>query len=187
MQIHIHCFTDSPAFAQRLLDWFPNLYIGITGVITYATNRDTSAVIRNMVSSPSPSPGNPDANLRILLETDAPYMIPSNLYASITSLADVPGLKKGAKLPVCHSAMLPWTAEFVAGVANEAELALTSETRASISSEAQGVVENGGADALVANEAKAEREGEGEEKAVTWTADRVMRIARQNAQFIYGV
>ncbi|KAF7330623.1 hypothetical protein MSAN_02456200 [Mycena sanguinolenta] len=29
--IHIHCFTDSPAFAQRLLDWFPILYIGITG------------------------------------------------------------------------------------------------------------------------------------------------------------
>lgn len=31
LQIHIHCFTDSPEFAQRLLNWFPNLYIGITG------------------------------------------------------------------------------------------------------------------------------------------------------------
>jgi TatD DNase family protein len=31
MQIHVHCFTDSPQFAQRLLDHFPNLYIGITG------------------------------------------------------------------------------------------------------------------------------------------------------------
>ena len=30
-QIHVHCFTDSPDFAQRLLDHFPNLYIGITG------------------------------------------------------------------------------------------------------------------------------------------------------------
>ncbi|KAF7330627.1 hypothetical protein MSAN_02456600 [Mycena sanguinolenta] len=30
-KIHIHCFTDSPAFAQRQLDWFQNLYIGITG------------------------------------------------------------------------------------------------------------------------------------------------------------
>lgn len=30
-QIHIHCFTDSPEYAQRLLDHFPNLYIGITG------------------------------------------------------------------------------------------------------------------------------------------------------------
>src|SRR6266404_795256 len=30
-QIHIHCFTDAPEFGQRLLDHFPNLYIGITG------------------------------------------------------------------------------------------------------------------------------------------------------------
>lgn len=30
-QIHIHCFTDSPGFASRLLDHFSNLYIGITG------------------------------------------------------------------------------------------------------------------------------------------------------------
>jgi hypothetical protein len=30
-QIHIHCFTDSPEFARRLLDHFPNLFIGITG------------------------------------------------------------------------------------------------------------------------------------------------------------
>jgi TatD DNase family protein len=32
VQIHIHCFTDSPDFAQRLLDHFPNLCIGITGL-----------------------------------------------------------------------------------------------------------------------------------------------------------
>jgi TatD DNase family protein len=31
VQIHVHCFTDSPGFAQRLLDHFPNLHIGITG------------------------------------------------------------------------------------------------------------------------------------------------------------
>jgi Tat protein secretion system quality control protein TatD with DNase activity len=30
-KIHIHCFTDSPEFAQRLLKYFCNLYIGITG------------------------------------------------------------------------------------------------------------------------------------------------------------
>ncbi|KAG5653457.1 hypothetical protein H0H81_000226 [Sphagnurus paluster] len=104
-KIHIHCFTDSPAFAQRLLDHFPNLYIGITGVITYSTNKDTSTVIREMVAR------NPGAPLRILLETDAPYMVPSNLYDSLQEM-------KG-KLPVCHSAMVPWTAAFVANVAGE--------------------------------------------------------------------
>ncbi|KAF7377480.1 hypothetical protein MSAN_00170000 [Mycena sanguinolenta] len=53
-KIHIHCFTGSPAFAQRLLDWFPNLYIGITGVIIYTS----STAVRNMflsLSSPSTS------------------------------------------------------------------------------------------------------------------------------------
>jgi TatD DNase family protein len=34
-QIHIHCFTDSPEFGQRLLDHFPNLYIGITGMLSF--------------------------------------------------------------------------------------------------------------------------------------------------------
>lgn len=36
-QIHIHCFTDSPEFGQRLLDHFPNLYIGITGMLSSPT------------------------------------------------------------------------------------------------------------------------------------------------------
>jgi len=38
-------------------------------------------------------------------------MIPGNIYSSISSI-------KG-KLPLCHSAMIPWTAEFVAGVAGQ--------------------------------------------------------------------
>ena len=41
-RIHIHCFTDDPAFGRRLLDHFPNLYIGVTGVITFASNLDTA-------------------------------------------------------------------------------------------------------------------------------------------------
>ncbi|KZT40964.1 Metallo-dependent hydrolase [Sistotremastrum suecicum HHB10207 ss-3] len=105
-KIHVHCFTDSPELATSLLDHFPNLYIGITGVITYATNFNTSAVIRHLAADPSKP-------LRILLETDAPYMTPSNLYPSLSS--EVKG-----RLPFCHTAMIPWTAEFVAGVAGDA-------------------------------------------------------------------
>ncbi|KAM5531077.1 hypothetical protein V8D89_015242 [Ganoderma adspersum] len=104
--IHIHCYTDSPEWAARMLDHFPNLYIGITGVITYSTNLNTSEVIRRMAAS-----SNPETPLRILLETDAPFMTPSNIYSS---LKDVKG-----RLPISHSAMIPWTAEFVANVANE--------------------------------------------------------------------
>ncbi|TFK35705.1 hypothetical protein BDQ12DRAFT_687821 [Crucibulum laeve] len=106
-KVHIHCFTDKPEFAQRLLGHFPNLCIGITGVITYATNTDTSTVIRSMSSA------NPETPLRILLETDAPYMVPSNLYDAI------PALKGKGKLPICHTGMVPWTSEFVANIAGE--------------------------------------------------------------------
>jgi len=168
-RIHIHCFTDSPEFAKRLLDYFPNLYIGITGVITFATNQNTSAVISEMTGSiarepsvptdsPSIIPVDPavqsqvqpegqlvpgtlaaasssdDSCLRILLETDAPYMVPANLYQSL------PSLNNRQKLPLSHTAMIPWTAEFVANIA-----------------------------------------GDG------WTADRVMIVARENARRVYGV
>ena len=85
-------------------------------MISYSTNKDTSTVVSelavrsvsSLTSVDGPSPG---ANLRILLETDAPYMVPGNLYNSL------PSLSKGAKIPLCHSAMIPWTADFVAGVA----------------------------------------------------------------------
>lgn len=40
-------------------------------------------------------------------------MIPANV------CDDIPALK-GKRLPVCHSAMIPWTAKFVASVAKEA-------------------------------------------------------------------
>ncbi|KAI0645355.1 hypothetical protein C8Q79DRAFT_910324 [Trametes meyenii] len=103
-RIHIHCYTDSPEWAARMLEHFPNLYIGVTGVVTYATNLNTSAVVRHMAMA-SGSP------LRIILETDAPFMIPSNIYGV---LKDVKG-----RLPLSHTAMIPWTAEFVADVANE--------------------------------------------------------------------
>ncbi|KAI6104577.1 hypothetical protein EDD16DRAFT_1841660 [Pisolithus croceorrhizus] len=96
--IHIHCFTDSPEFARRLLDHFPNLHIGITGVISYSTNTNTAATVRHMVSRPE--------GPRFLLETDAPYMVPANLY---DSLSEVKG-----RLPLCHTAMIPWVADFTA-------------------------------------------------------------------------
>ncbi|TFK19864.1 hypothetical protein FA15DRAFT_674085 [Coprinopsis marcescibilis] len=105
-KIHIHCFTDSPEFAGRLMEHFSNLCIGITGVISYSTNTNTADVIRNMVSA------NPEQPLKILLETDGPYMVPANLYDSIPEI-------KGKRIPLCHTAMVPWTAQYVANTAGE--------------------------------------------------------------------
>ncbi|GLB38852.1 putative tatD related DNase [Lyophyllum shimeji] len=168
-KIHIHCFTDSPAFAARLLAHFPNLYIGITGVITYTTNPNTSGVIRNLVSSPSSrgptSEPQSQPHLRILLETDAPYMVPANLYDSL--------LEMKGKLPLCHSAMVPWTAAFVARVAREVEAAGAGAGEVG-AGEGQGKGAGAG-------------EGEGEGESGEWTADRVMREARENARRVYGV
>jgi TatD DNase family protein len=45
-------------------------------------------------------------------------MIPSNLYSSLTLAS--PDLK-GKKLPLCHTAMIPSTAEFVAGLIGKEE------------------------------------------------------------------
>jgi TatD DNase family protein len=32
VQIHVHCYTDSPEWAARMLEHFPNLFIGVTGL-----------------------------------------------------------------------------------------------------------------------------------------------------------
>lgn len=74
-------------------------------MITFSSNENTSNLVRRMFAQ---SPSRPP---RIILETDAPYMIPANIYGSL------PGVK--GRLPLCHTAMIPWTAEFVAAVAGE--------------------------------------------------------------------
>ncbi|KAH6897714.1 hypothetical protein BKA70DRAFT_1528276 [Coprinopsis sp. MPI-PUGE-AT-0042] len=73
----------------------------------------------------------PDSSLRIVLETDGPYMVPANLYESIPAIKGmylpIPSLCElailrcvvGKKLPLCHTAMIPWTSQFIANVAGE--------------------------------------------------------------------
>ena len=55
-------------------------------------------------------PDSEDAPPRILLETDAPFMVPSNIYPSLPT----PG-----RLPLSHSGMIPWVADAAAGVLGE--------------------------------------------------------------------
>lgn len=77
-----------------------------TGVVTFSTNQNTSAVIRNLASSSS-------STLRLLLETDSPFMTPLNLPTSEL------GIKSTRSLATSHSGMIPYTAQFVAETAGE--------------------------------------------------------------------
>lgn len=64
-KIHCHCFTNAYSNAQLWLDAFPNLYIGVTPLVTYRTAKPTHDLARKIPIQ------------RLLLETDAPYFIPS--------------------------------------------------------------------------------------------------------------
>lgn len=62
-KIHYHCFSGSLEFANQLTEYFPNLFIGITGLITYK-NPDLIRVVKEIPFH------------RILIETDAPFIRP---------------------------------------------------------------------------------------------------------------
>lgn len=85
-------------------------------MVTYKTNANTSEVIKNMIRH-TKSDATPEGSLRIVLESDAPYMVPTNIYGSL----NLPASKSSPpRLALCHSGMLPWVAEFIADVANSA-------------------------------------------------------------------
>eukprot|EP00931_Biecheleriopsis_adriatica_P007429 TRINITY_DN10870_c1_g2_i1.p1 TRINITY_DN10870_c1_g2~~TRINITY_DN10870_c1_g2_i1.p1 ORF type:complete len:406 (+),score=50.24 TRINITY_DN10870_c1_g2_i1:15-1232(+) len=62
--VHVHCFTSSLSLAQALLEHFPHLYIGFTGVVTFKNAPEVREVARHVPLK------------RLLLETDGPYMAP---------------------------------------------------------------------------------------------------------------
>ena len=65
--IHLHCFTGKPHVATQFMEHFPNLYLGVCGNVT-----NPRQVNMRTVASSVPLE-------RLLIETDAPYHVPSNL------------------------------------------------------------------------------------------------------------
>ncbi|GIY45188.1 putative deoxyribonuclease TATDN2 [Caerostris darwini] len=61
---HLHCFTDNWKWAQKWMKAFPNVFIGITNLVTYRSAETTHEVARNIPLN------------HLLLETDAPYFVP---------------------------------------------------------------------------------------------------------------
>eukprot|EP01127_Copromyxa_protea_P013621 TRINITY_DN3689_c0_g1_i2.p1 TRINITY_DN3689_c0_g1~~TRINITY_DN3689_c0_g1_i2.p1 ORF type:complete len:283 (-),score=49.95 TRINITY_DN3689_c0_g1_i2:27-875(-) len=63
-KIHVHCFTDSLEFSQRLIAEWPNLWIGFAGVVTFKNSKALQKVAAELPLD------------RLLLETDAPFLTP---------------------------------------------------------------------------------------------------------------
>ncbi|MDB5103601.1 MAG: hydrolase, TatD family protein [Fibrobacteres bacterium] len=63
-KIHVHCFTSSPDMAGKLLEAFPNLCLGFTGIVTFKNAQELQEVAK---ATPLD---------RLLLETDGPYLAP---------------------------------------------------------------------------------------------------------------
>ena len=64
-KVHVHCFTSSPAMAEKLLTDFPNLCLGFTGIVTFKNALELQEVAKATSLD------------RILLETDGPYLAPT--------------------------------------------------------------------------------------------------------------
>lgn len=66
-KIHCHCFTGDFKSAKLWLDHFPNLYIGLTPLVTYKTATGARDVAKFI------------SLRRLLLESDAPYFVPKTV------------------------------------------------------------------------------------------------------------
>ncbi|XP_062574788.1 putative deoxyribonuclease TATDN2 [Saccostrea cucullata] len=66
-KIHCHCFTGDFTSAKLWLDYFPNLYIGLTPLVTYRTAKGARDVAKFIPLK------------RLLLESDAPYFVPRTI------------------------------------------------------------------------------------------------------------
>lgn len=88
-KIHLHCYTGSYDLATKFFNHFPNLYLGITGIVTFSKASQVHEVVYDVPVE------------RLVLETDAPYLVPSNL---------------GKTMKWSHPGMIPLIAEEVAKI-----------------------------------------------------------------------
>ena len=66
-KIHLHCYTGCYEIATKFLNHFPNLYLGVSGIVTFPKAMQVHDVVKKAPIE------------RLVLETDAPYLVPSDL------------------------------------------------------------------------------------------------------------
>ncbi|XP_077181396.1 3'-5' RNA nuclease TATDN2 [Paroedura picta] len=70
-KIHRHCFTGRYSIIEPLLDYFPNLTVGFTALLTYPSANEAREAVKKISLS------------RIVVETDAPYFLPRQVPKSV--------------------------------------------------------------------------------------------------------
>jgi TatD DNase family protein len=80
VKAHIHCYTGTASFAQKVLSLKGTYFFGFTGAITF----DKTATIKEAAAT---IPLN-----KILLETDAPYLAPVPFRGKICTPAMIPSI-----------------------------------------------------------------------------------------------
>uniref|UniRef100_A0A4X1VI78 TatD DNase domain containing 2 n=3 Tax=Suidae TaxID=9821 RepID=A0A4X1VI78_PIG len=78
-KIHRHCFTGSYSVIQPLLEYFPNMSVGFTAVLTYSSAWEARDALKKIPLE------------RVIVETDSPYFLPRGVPKSLCQFAH-PGL-----------------------------------------------------------------------------------------------
>jgi TatD DNase family protein len=60
----IHCYTETPEFADELLSWSGEIYVSFSGILTYKKAAAVQSTARSIRLD------------RVLIETDAPFLVP---------------------------------------------------------------------------------------------------------------
>ncbi|XP_026534379.1 uncharacterized protein LOC113419306 isoform X1 [Notechis scutatus] len=71
-KIHRHCFTGRYSVIEPLLDYFPNLTVGFTALLSYPSANEAREAARKIPLN------------RIVVETDAPYFLPRQVPKSVS-------------------------------------------------------------------------------------------------------
>jgi TatD DNase family protein len=72
----IHCYSEDPAFAQRLMEFSSDIYFAFGGILTYKKSEQVQATAQILPLS------------RILLETDAPFLSPQSVRGTVNEPAN---------------------------------------------------------------------------------------------------
>lgn len=90
-KIHVHCFTSSLGFAQKLMNHYSNLVFGFTGVVTFNNAKEVQQVVSFVPLE------------RLVLETDGPYLAPAPFRGLTATSGMIPKIAdKIAELKKCQ-------------------------------------------------------------------------------------